>query len=215
MWGCSRTKPGRRPDCHLLVPLTQTALWWIYLCIKSSLGVNHISLCVLTNKCIHRKSACVLFCVFVHVTFSVPLICPLANQWWWLICPISALWRPHYYLFPLFISSVHHSIPSLSYMPLSPASVSVLASFPHCLRDCNGSNCASGCWDVVNIFGLCSIKHNQKISPFSALLFRFLQNRPAECHCDSHPYNLIGWIKLKNLQLPINRHGSLEKTQRT
>lgn len=40
------------------------------------------------------------------------------------ICP---LWRPHYYLFLLFISSVHHSIPSLSSTPLSPASVSVLA----------------------------------------------------------------------------------------
>lgn len=197
MWGCSRTKTRRRPDCHLLATHTNTTLVDLHVHPEFSWSQRLlVSPHKQTN--IYRKSACVLFCVFVHVTFSFPLICPLANQWCWLICPISALWRPHYYLFPLFIFSVHHSIPSLSYMPLSPASVSVLAAFPHCLPDYNGRNCASGCLDVVNIFRLCSIKHNQKISPFSALLFRFLQNRPAECHYDNHPSNLIGWFKWKS-----------------
>lgn len=46
--------------------LTQTPLWWIYMCIQSSLGVNG-SLCLLTNKQTFTENQLVSFfvCLFM------------------------------------------------------------------------------------------------------------------------------------------------------
>lgn len=128
MWGCSRTKTRRRTDCHLLVSLTQTPLWWIYMCVKSPLGVNHSSLCVLTKKCIYRKSAHVVFlCVCsCHIFISTHL--PFGKSMMVIdlshICPLEAtlLSLPLIY----FPCPPQHSLFVL-HASISP---SVLASFP-------------------------------------------------------------------------------------